>query len=266
MQHQLASSLALEAAYPAFAACICPRAASSSMRFRSSISPDGRGSEYTGGQSALWADSERSLLTAESAAGILLLMPFPQYTSLPDPGGYRGNSTLPFTSGQGGKALLRGRIAIGGVHVFEGISDVETLTTWLDSAMVSRGFRTGMTSVRERPFPVSIRASRLTVSYVVDLPLARQAAALRRPRHRRPAGVGLGLTALAPSRWASRWGSRRPEPAQRIQLWSAAQRGWLRRGQIGSGAGTAESTVQCRLLYRCLPPIHWATKGETTRE
>ena len=63
----------------------------------------------------------------------LLLMPFPQYTSLPDPGGYRGNSSYHSLQVKAEKRFASGGTLLGAYTFSKVISDVETLTTWLDS-------------------------------------------------------------------------------------------------------------------------------------
>jgi hypothetical protein len=103
----------------------------------------------------------------------LLLMPFPQYTSLPDPGGYRGNSIYHSLQAKAEKRFSNGGSLLASYTFSKVISDVETLTTWLDSANGVSGIQNWYDFRSERALSSFDSRQRLTVSYVMDLPLGK---------------------------------------------------------------------------------------------
>ena len=103
----------------------------------------------------------------------LLLMPFPQYTSLPDPGGYRGNSTYHSLQVKAEKRFSEGGSLLAAYTFSKVISDVETLTTWLDSANGVSGIQNWNDFRSERALSSFDSRQRLTVSYVMDLPVGK---------------------------------------------------------------------------------------------
>src|SRR5262252_2828720 len=103
----------------------------------------------------------------------LLLMPFPQYTSLPDPGGYRGNSTYHSLQVKAEKRFSAGGTLLAAYTFSKVISDTETLTTWLDSANGVSGVQNWNDFRSERALSSFDSRQRLTVSYVVDLPMGK---------------------------------------------------------------------------------------------
>jgi hypothetical protein len=103
----------------------------------------------------------------------LLLMPFPQYTSLPDPGGYRGNSMYHSLQVKAEKRFSDGGSLLAAYTFSKVISDVETLTTWLDSANGVSGIQNWNDFRSERALSSFDSRQRLTVSYVMDLPVGK---------------------------------------------------------------------------------------------
>src|SRR5262249_42338042 len=103
----------------------------------------------------------------------LLLMPFPQYTSLPDPGGYRGNSSYHSLQVKAEKRFAAGGTLLGSYTFSKVLSDVETLTTWLDSANGVSGIQNWYDFRSEHALSSFDSRQRLTVSYVVDLPFGK---------------------------------------------------------------------------------------------
>jgi outer membrane receptor protein involved in Fe transport len=106
-----------------------------------------------------------------------LLLPFPQYTSGADPGAYMGNSTYEALQAKVEKRFSSGGMLLAAYTFSKVISNVETLTTWLDTNATSG---TGLGGIQdwynmrgERAISSFDSRSRLTVSYVVDLPFGK---------------------------------------------------------------------------------------------
>jgi hypothetical protein len=96
-----------------------------------------------------------------------LLLPFPQYTSTTDPGGYQGNSVYHALQMKAEKRLGSGGRLMAAYTFSKVISDIETLTTGLDSVAGVQDY----TNLRgERALSSFDSRQRLTLTYVVDLP------------------------------------------------------------------------------------------------
>ena len=172
LQHQLASSLALEASYSGLHGVHLPQGG-----FQLDALPQ----QYLSMGAALTTQVDNPLygliqngpFSQPKVQQGLLLMPFPQYTSLPDPGGYRGNSIYHSLQVKAEKRFSAGGSLLAAYTFSKVISDVETLTTWLDSANGVSGIQNWNDFRSERALSSFDSRQRLTVSYVVDLPFGK---------------------------------------------------------------------------------------------
>lgn len=99
-----------------------------------------------------------------------LLLPFPQYTALPDVGGYVGKSVYHSLQVKVEKRFQAGGTILSSYTFSKNISDVETLTTWLDQVAGVQDF----TNLRaERSLSSFDSRQRLTVGYALDLPVGK---------------------------------------------------------------------------------------------
>lgn len=99
-----------------------------------------------------------------------LLLPFPQYTSLPDVGGYVGKSVYHSLQVKVEKRFHSGGTVLSSYTFSKNITDVETLTTWLDQVAGVQDF----TNLRaERALSSFDARQRLTVGYALDLPFGK---------------------------------------------------------------------------------------------
>jgi hypothetical protein len=106
-----------------------------------------------------------------------LLRPFPQYTNLFLGGGYNGNSTYHALQVKAEKRFARGGSLLAAYTFSKLISDVTSLTMWLDSGVSASA---GPYAIQD---PNNLRAERalsgfdvrqrLTLSYAVDLPFGK---------------------------------------------------------------------------------------------
>ena len=99
-----------------------------------------------------------------------LLLPFPQYTSVPDVGGYVGSSSYHSLQVKMEKRLHTGGMVLASYTFSKNITNAETLTTWLDTVAAVQDF----TNMRaEKSLSSFDSRQRLTVGYVVDLPVGK---------------------------------------------------------------------------------------------
>ncbi len=98
-----------------------------------------------------------------------LLMPFPQYTSTGDIG-YNGNSTYHALQIRAEKRFTDGGVLLASYSFSRFMSDVETLTMWLDSAS---GVQNWDNLRDEWALSNGDARQRLTISYVTDFPIGR---------------------------------------------------------------------------------------------
>lgn len=99
-----------------------------------------------------------------------LLLPFPQYTSVPDVGGYVGKSVYHSLQVKVEKRFRSGGTVLSSYTFSKNITDVETLTTWLDQVAGVQDF----TNLRaERSLSSFDSRQRLTVGYALDLPFGK---------------------------------------------------------------------------------------------
>jgi len=172
VQHQLTQSLALEGSYAGLHGVHLPQGA---------FQLDSLPSQYLSMGAALTTQVDNPLygliqngpFSQPKVQQGLLLMPFPQYTSLPDPGGYRGNSTYHSLQVKAEKRFSDGGSLLASYTFSKVISDVETLTTWLDTANGVSGIQNWNDFRSERALTSFDSRQRLTVSYVVDLPFGK---------------------------------------------------------------------------------------------
>ena len=99
-----------------------------------------------------------------------LLLPFPQYTAVPDVGGYVGKSSYHSLQMKMEKRFHNEGMVLVSYTFSKNITDVETLTTWLDTVAPVQDF----TNLRgERSLSSFDSRQRLTVGYVADLPVGK---------------------------------------------------------------------------------------------
>ena len=172
VQHQLTAGLALEASYAGLHGVHLPQGG---------FQLDALPSQYLSMGSALttlvpnplYGLIQNGPFSQPTVQQGLLLMPFPQYTSLPDPGGYRGNSNYQSLQVKAEKRFSDGGSLLAAYTFSKVISDIETLTTWLDSANGVSGIQNWNDFRSERALSSFDSRQRLTVSYVMDLPFGK---------------------------------------------------------------------------------------------
>jgi hypothetical protein len=101
------------------------------------------------------------------------LLPFPQYTSGVDPSNYMGNSTYHALQAKVEKRFSGGGTLLASYTFSKIISNVETLTTWLDSPTGVAGVQDWYNMKNERAISSFDSRSRLTFNYVYDLPVGK---------------------------------------------------------------------------------------------
>ena len=172
VQHQLTPDLALEASYAGLHGVHLPQGG---------FQLDALPSQYLSMGSALTSLVSNPLygliqngpFSQPTVQQGLLLMPFPQYTSLPDPGGYRGNSIYHSLQVKAEKRFSDGGSLLAAYTFSKVVTDVETLTTWLDSANGVSGVQNWNDFRSERALSSFDSRQRLTLSYVMDLPVGK---------------------------------------------------------------------------------------------
>src|SRR6185369_14827019 len=110
------------------------------------------------------------VLSQPTVARGQLLLPFPQYTALPDPGAYRGSNTYHSLQMKAEKRFSTGGTLLAAYTFSKVISDIETLTSWLDSANGVAGIQNWSNRKLERAISSFDSRQRLVLSYVADLP------------------------------------------------------------------------------------------------
>ena len=103
-----------------------------------------------------------------------LLLPFPQYTSASDTGGYVGNSVYHALQMKAEKRFSAGGVLLAAYTFSKVIANVETLTSWLDTGTGTAGVQNWYNLRLERSLSSFDAHQRLVISYVVDLPKARE--------------------------------------------------------------------------------------------
>lgn len=100
-----------------------------------------------------------------------LLLPFPQYTSLSDPGGYVGDSTYHSLQVKAEKRFKSGGTLLASYTFSKILANVETLTSWLETqAGGVSGVQNIYNFAAEKSLSNYDSRQRLVVSYVYDLP------------------------------------------------------------------------------------------------
>jgi hypothetical protein len=102
-----------------------------------------------------------------------LLMPYPEYLSLYDYAGYNGDSTYHALEVKAEKRFASGGTVLLGYTFSKSIGNSETFSTWLESAP-GLGVTQDFTNLRaERSLSDFDSRQRLTLSYVLDLPVGK---------------------------------------------------------------------------------------------
>jgi hypothetical protein len=99
-----------------------------------------------------------------------LLLPFPEYTSVPDVGGYVGASSYHSLQTKMEKRFHSGGTVLVAYTFSKNLTNAETLTTWLDTVAGVQDF-TNMSA--EKSLSSFDSRQRLTVGYVADLPFGK---------------------------------------------------------------------------------------------
>jgi hypothetical protein len=169
IQRQIGSDVAVEAAYAGLHGVHLPQGG-----FQLDTLPDqylSLGSQLTTQvDNPLYGLVQNGPMSQAKVQQGLLLMKFPQYASLPDPGGYRGNSSYHSLQVKAEKRFRAGGSVLASYTFSKVLSDVETLTTWLDSGTGVAGVQDYNNFRAERALSSFDSRQRLTVGYVADLP------------------------------------------------------------------------------------------------
>ena len=113
-------------------------------------------------------------LSAKTVQAGQLLLPFPQYQSLTDPGNYSGDSTYHALQVKAEKRFgAAGGILLGSYTFSKILANVETLTSWLDSGTGVAGYQNVYNMRGEKALSSFDSRQRLTISYVYDLPFGK---------------------------------------------------------------------------------------------
>jgi len=178
LQHQLPHSIALEATYAGLRGVHLPRGNPS--RQLSAI--DGKLIQQYGSRLSEQVDNPfYGVITAGTLAQKTvqrgqLLRPFPQYLSNIDFGGYIGNSSYHSLQTKAEKRFGSGGTLLAAFTFSKLISDTETITSWLEGGTGGTGAAgvQDYTNLRaERALSSFDSRRRLTLSYVIDLPMGR---------------------------------------------------------------------------------------------
>jgi hypothetical protein len=112
-------------------------------------------------------------LSARTVQAGQLLLPFPQYQTLTDPGNYSGDSTYHSLQVKVEKRFSKGGTVLGAYTFSKILANVETLTSWLDSGTGVAGYQNVYDMRGEKALSSFDSRQRLTISYVYDLPMGK---------------------------------------------------------------------------------------------
>jgi hypothetical protein len=115
---------------------------------------------------------QNGVLTAATVAEGQLLLPFPQYTSAMDRGGYIGQSSYQALQAKVEKRFSDGGTLLAAYSFSKIVSNVETLTSWLDTTGVA-AIQNWYNMKGEYALSSFDSRSRLTVSWVEDFPIGK---------------------------------------------------------------------------------------------
>src|SRR5262249_2120638 len=103
-----------------------------------------------------------------------LLLPYPQYTGVSENVAYLGNATYHSLQMKVEKRFSQGGTVLAAYTFSKMITDVETLTSWLDTGFGGNGSLQDPHNLRnEKALSSYDSRSRLTVSYALDLPFGK---------------------------------------------------------------------------------------------
>jgi len=172
VQHQLPSSTAVEASYVGLKGTHLPQGAFQIDALPTPLLSLGSGL-LTQVSNPFYGMVLNGALTQPTVQEGQLLLPFPQYTAGLDPGAYIGNSSYQALQAKVEKRFSSGGTLLAAYTFSKIISDVETLTSWLDSATGVGGIQDWYNLRHEYALSSFDSRSRLTISYVVDLPFGK---------------------------------------------------------------------------------------------
>jgi len=172
VQHQFGQGIAVEGAYAAMKGTHLPQGG-----FQLNSLPESAmslGSQLqTQVTNPFFGLIPNGVLSQPTVARGQLLLPFPQYTALPDPGAYRGNNTYHSLQAKAEKRFAAGGTLLASYTFSKIISDTETLTTWLDSANGVAGVQNWNNFRAEKSLTSFDSRQRLVITYGLDLPFGK---------------------------------------------------------------------------------------------
>jgi hypothetical protein len=172
VQHQFPSNTAVEASYVGLKGTHLPQGAFQIDALPTSLLSLGSALQ-TQVPNPFYGHVLNGALTQPTVQEGQLLLPFPQYTAGLDPGAYIGNSSYQALQAKVEKRFSAGGTLLGTYTFSKIISDVETLTSWLDSGTGVGGIQNWYNMKSEYALSSFDSRSRFTVSYVVDLPFGK---------------------------------------------------------------------------------------------
>ena len=112
-------------------------------------------------------------LSQPSVARQQLLLPFPQYTGVNELGAYLGNSSYHSLQVKVEKRFPEGGTVLAAYTFSKNIGDVESLTSWLDTGVGGSSLQDPNNLRNEKALSGFDSRRRLTLSYVLDLPIGK---------------------------------------------------------------------------------------------
>jgi len=110
-------------------------------------------------------------LSAKTVAAQQLLLPFPQYTGVSESGGYLGNATYHALQMKVEKRFSAGGSVLAAYTFSKLITDVESLTSWLDVGVGASSLQDPNNLRAEKSLSGFDSRQRLTLAYTLDLPV-----------------------------------------------------------------------------------------------
>lgn len=173
IQHQFPGDLAVEASYVGLKGTNLSQGAAQINALPTSLLSMGQAALQQQVPNPLYGLASNGTITQPTVQRGQLLLPYPQYTSGADPGAYMGNSTYDALQAKVEKRFAAGGTLLAAYTFSKVISNVETLTTWLDGPTGVAGVQDWYNLRNERAISSFDSRTRLTFGYVVDLPFGK---------------------------------------------------------------------------------------------